>query len=119
MHDPLRAVTKADIIYTDVWASMGQEEERDARRQAFLPFQVNARLMRQAPRHARVMHCLPAHREEEITSDVMDGEQSIIFQQAGNRLHAQKALLEWLLSGERRAKKGGKRRRSRHQVQSR
>ncbi len=94
---PERAVAQADILYTDVWASMGQEAEREARHPAFAPYQVNVALVRQAPAHARVMHCLPAHRGEEITAEVMDSERSIIFQQAGNRLHLQKALLEWLL----------------------
>jgi ornithine carbamoyltransferase len=95
--EPKHAVSTADVIYTDVWASMGQEEERERRLRQFAPYQVNAALLAQAPPHARVMHCLPAHRGEEVTSDVLDGERSIVFQQAGNRLHAQKALLEWLL----------------------
>jgi ornithine carbamoyltransferase len=95
--EPKHAVSTADVIYTDVWASMGQEEERERRLRRFAPYQVNAALLAQAPPHARVMHCLPAHRGEEVTSDVLDGERSIVFQQAGNRLHAQKALLEWLL----------------------
>jgi ornithine carbamoyltransferase len=77
---------------------MGQEAERDQRRQVFAPYQVNGRLLDHAPRHALVMHCLPAHRGEEITSDVLDSDRSIAFQQAGNRLHAQKALLQWLLA---------------------
>jgi ornithine carbamoyltransferase len=95
--DPARAVRDADVVYTDVWASMGQEEERDVRLRHFAAYQVNAALLAAAPKHARVMHCLPAHRGEEITSDVLDGPQSVAFQQAGNRLHAQKALLLWLL----------------------
>jgi ornithine carbamoyltransferase len=95
---PLRAVKDADVIYTDVWASMGQESERDQRRQAFAAYQVNDSLLKQAPAHAVVMHCLPAHRGEEITSEVLDGSRSIAFQQAGNRLHTQKALLQWLLA---------------------
>jgi len=95
--EPGHAIAKADVIYTDVWASMGQEAERDQRRQHFASFQVNAELLRQAPSHARFMHCLPAHRGEEVTSDVLDGDRSIVFQQAGNRMHAQKALLQWLL----------------------
>jgi ornithine carbamoyltransferase len=95
--EPAHAVAKADVIYTDVWASMGQESEREERRRRFASYQVNAALMKLAPAHARVMHCLPAHRDEEVTSDVLDGERSIVFQQAGNRMHAQKALLKWLL----------------------
>ncbi len=94
---PLAIVGGADVIYTDVWASMGQEAERETRQRVFAPFQVNAQLLAQAPPHARVMHCLPAHRGEEITGEVLEGDRSIIFQQAGNRLHLQKALLEWLL----------------------
>jgi ornithine carbamoyltransferase len=96
-NDPLRAVRSADAIYTDVWTSMGQESERERRLLCFANYQVNETLLANAPSHARVMHCLPAHREEEITSTVLDGARSIVFQQAGNRLHAQKALLLWLL----------------------
>ena len=94
---PDHAVSNADVIYTDVWTSMGQEAERDRRQSSFAPYQVNQSLLALAPAHARIMHCLPAHRGEEVTSDVLDGERSIVFQQAGNRLHAQKALLLWLL----------------------
>jgi ornithine carbamoyltransferase len=95
--DPLRAVRSADVIYTDVWTSMGQEAEREDRLGHFQPYQVNAELLAHAPAHARVMHCLPAHRGEEITDEVMDGERSVVFPQAGNRMHVQKALLKWLL----------------------
>jgi ornithine carbamoyltransferase len=95
--DMAHAVRSADIIYTDVWTSMGQEAEREQRLHRFAGYQVNGKLLALAPAHARVMHCLPAHRDEEITSDVLDGDRSIVFQQAGNRMHAQKALLEWLL----------------------
>jgi len=95
--DPVRAVGSADIIYTDVWTSMGQEAERDSRLKSFARYQVNAALLTHAPDHACVMHCLPAHRGEEVTGEVLDSERSIVFQQAGNRLHAQKALLLWLL----------------------
>jgi ornithine carbamoyltransferase len=95
--DPRHAVHEADIIYTDVWTSMGQEGEREQRLKRFAGFQVNRELLTGAPKHARVMHCLPAHRGEEVTSDVLDGDQSVVFQQAGNRMHAQKALLKWLL----------------------
>ena len=95
--EPRHAMADADVIYTDVWTSMGQEAERDERLQKFQPFQVNGDLLALAPRHARLMHCLPAHRGEEVTSDVLDGERSVVFQQAGNRMHAQKALLAWLV----------------------
>jgi ornithine carbamoyltransferase len=94
---PGHAVEQADIVYTDVWASMGQEAERDERLRKFAPYQVNPALLQQAPAHARVMHCLPAHRGEEVTSDVLDGERSVVVQQAANRMHTQKALLAWLL----------------------
>jgi ornithine carbamoyltransferase len=95
--DPVDAVKGAHFVYTDVWTSMGQEAETERRRALFEPFQVNARLMRHAP-DAFVMHCLPAHRGEEITDDVLDGPRSIVFDQAENRLHAQKAILERLLA---------------------
>ncbi len=97
LHDPIEAVRQADIIYTDVWASMGQEDEKAERLNRFQPFQVNEELLSKAVHHARVMHCLPANRGEEITDAVLDGSQSVAFQQAENRMHAQKALLEWLL----------------------
>jgi len=96
--DPVRAVRSADVLYTDVWTSMGQEAEREERLQHFAGYQVNAALLSQAPPHARVLHCLPAHRGEEITDEVLDGARSSVFQQAGNRMHAQKALLQWLLT---------------------
>jgi ornithine carbamoyltransferase len=95
---PSHAVGQADIIYTDVWTSMGQESEKELRRSKFADFQVNAQLLSQAPAHTRLMHCLPAHRGEEITSDVLDGPRSIVFEQAGNRMHAQKSLLKWLMT---------------------
>jgi ornithine carbamoyltransferase len=95
---PAQAVQAADVIYTDVWTSMGQEKERDQRLRRFAAYQVNAALLAKAPAHAKVMHCLPAHRGEEVTSEVLDSDRSIVFQQAGNRLHAQKALLQWLLT---------------------
>jgi ornithine carbamoyltransferase len=94
--DPVEAVRGARFVYTDVWTSMGQEEESEKRRAIFEPFQLNARLLRHAP-EAWVMHCLPAHRGEEITDDVLDGPRSIVFDQAENRLHAQKAILERVL----------------------
>jgi ornithine carbamoyltransferase len=95
--EPGHAVGEADIIYTDVWTSMGQEAEREERRRKFAAFQVNEKLMAQAPPHARVMHCLPAVRGEEVSVGVLDGERSVVFQQAENRMHAQKALLTWLI----------------------
>jgi ornithine carbamoyltransferase len=97
---PAHAVGRADIIYTDVWTSMGQEAEREQRQTQFAAYQVNEALLTVAPSHARVMHCLPAHRGEEVTDAVLDGDRSIVVQQAGNRLHAQKALLQWLLIGQ-------------------
>lgn len=98
MVDPKAAVSDADAIYTDVWTSMGQEAESAIRRKAFADYQVNADLMDAAPSHARALHCLPAIRGEEITDDVIDGAQSSIIEQAGNRMHAQKALMVWLLN---------------------
>jgi ornithine carbamoyltransferase len=97
VRDPVKAVKTADVIYTDVWTSMGQEAERDQRLKEFAPYQVNAALLKKAPKHVKVMHCLPAHRGEEITDDVMENPASVVFQQAANRMHAQKAILEWLL----------------------
>ncbi|MCB0079254.1 MAG: ornithine carbamoyltransferase, partial [Anaerolineales bacterium] len=98
LHDPAAAVKTADAIYTDVWTSMGQEAEMAARRQAFADFQLNKMLMDAAPSSARVLHCLPAVRGEEITDDVIDGPQSDIIRQSGNRMHAQKGLLVWMLA---------------------
>ncbi len=95
---PAHAVAGADVIYTDVWTSMGQEAERELRLKQFAGFQVDAALMARAPKHARLMHCLPAHRGEEVSADAIDGDRSIVFQQAGNRMHAQKAVLKWLLT---------------------
>ncbi|HWJ57787.1 MAG TPA: ornithine carbamoyltransferase [Vicinamibacterales bacterium] len=97
-NDPIEAVADADAIYTDVWASMGQEEEAAERRTIFQPYQVNAALMAQAPETALFMHCLPAHRGDEVTDEVMDSPASIVFDQSENRLHTQKALLA-LLAG--------------------
>ena len=96
--DAQAAVSDADAIYTDVWTSMGQEAEMAERRKAFSAYQVNRHLMATAPSHARVLHCLPAVRGEEITDDVIDSNQSDVIQQAGNRMHAQKGLLVWLLN---------------------
>ena len=98
LHDPQKAVRGADVIYTDTWTSMGQEEETKKREAVFPPFQVNVKLLQKASPSAIVMHCLPAHRGHEITDDVADGPQSLLFPQAHNRLHAQKALL-WKLLG--------------------
>ena len=96
-NDPAEAVAGADAVYTDVWASMGQEAEAEARQQVFRPYQVNARLMRRAGAKALFMHCLPAHRGLEVTDEVIDGPKSIVFDQAENRLHIQKAILLALL----------------------
>ena len=98
LHDPVAAVKSADVVYTDVWTSMGQEAEREERLQKFAPFQLNSKLMAEAPKSCKVLHCLPAHRGEEITDEVVDGPQSVVFDQAENRLHVQKAVLEWLLA---------------------
>lgn len=95
--DPLKAARDADVVYTDVWVSMGQESERDARLLMFRPFQVGYHVMEAARPDAIVMHCLPAHRGEEIAADVIDGQQSVVWAQAENRLHSQKALLLFLL----------------------
>ena len=96
--DPLWAVEGADWVVTDVWASMGQEDEQNDRLGTFRPYQVNAALMVRANPDALFMHCLPAHRGEEVTAEVIDGPQSVVWQEAENRLHAQKALLEFLLN---------------------
>jgi len=101
-NDPIEAVREADAIYTDVWASMGQEQEKEKRAQVFASFQVNTTLMAQAKPEAIFMHCLPAHRGEEVTSEVIDSPQSVVFDQAENRLHVQKAIL-WLLMGQEKS----------------
>ena len=97
VHDPYQAVSGTDVIYTDVWASMGKEDEHADRLRDFRDYQVNSRLVKAAKAGVLVMHCLPAHRGEEITDDVMDGDHSIVWDQAENRLHVQKAILEWLM----------------------
>jgi len=97
-HDPMEAAKSADLVVTDVWASMGQEEEQREREKSFAGYQVNSELMAQTNKDALFMHCLPAHRGEEVTADVIDGTQSVVWDEAENRLHAQKALLERLLS---------------------
>jgi len=99
MRDPQEAVEGARVVYTDVWASMGQEHKAKERQKIFAPYQINESLMKHAASEAVVMHCLPAHRGEEITDDVVEGPQSIIFTQAANRLHVQKAIMEWLMKG--------------------
>ncbi len=93
------AANNADLIVTDVWTSMGQEQEQQKREQAFKNYQVNSEIMAKANKDALFMHCLPAHRGEEVTAEVMDGNQSVVFIEAENRLHAQKALLEFLICG--------------------
>ncbi len=97
-YDPAEAVAGADFVYTDVWASMGQENEAAQRQKMFQPFQLNADLLARAAPGAKVLHCLPAHRGEEITDEVVDGPQSVVLDQAENRLHAQRALLARLLA---------------------
>jgi ornithine carbamoyltransferase len=96
-NDPRVAASDADVLYTDVWASMGQEAEHDERVLVLMPFQINQALVDRAAPDAIVMHCLPAHRGEEITDEVIDGPRSVVWDQAENRLHTQKALLLWLL----------------------
>ena len=99
-HDLAEGVAGADVLYTDVWASMGQEDEAERRKRVFAAYQLNAMVLRQASKEALVMHCLPAHRGEEITSDVIDGPHSIVLQQSENRLHLQKALIARLLNAD-------------------
>jgi ornithine carbamoyltransferase len=100
VRDPAEAARGADVLYTDVWTSMGQEAEAAARRRAFNDYQVNATVVAAAKPDVLVMHCLPAHRGEEITAEVLDGPRAVVFDQAENRLHVQKAVLVWLLGGE-------------------
>ncbi len=97
-HDPAEAVAGADAVYTDVWTSMGQEDEASTRERVFRPYQVNVTLMRKAGPQASFMHCLPAHRGQEVTDEVIDSPQSIVYDQAESRLHIQKAILVALLS---------------------
>jgi ornithine carbamoyltransferase len=98
VRDPREACRDADLVVTDVWASMGQEDEQNTRAQAFANYQVNSSLMALAKPDALFMHCLPAHRGEEVSAEVIDGAQSVVWDEAENRLHAQKALLEFLLT---------------------
>jgi ornithine carbamoyltransferase len=100
--DPKEAVTEADAVYTDAWASMGQETEKDERQRTFKPYQVNSILMASAKPDTIFLHCLPAHRGEEVTDDVIDSAQSVVYDQAENRLHAQKAILLMLLENTRK-----------------
>jgi ornithine carbamoyltransferase len=95
-NDPREAVTGADIVYTDVWASMGQEEETEKRKKIFAQFQLNSDLLKNAKDDHLIMHCLPAHRGEEITDEIIDGPNSIVFDEAENRLHIQKSIMVWL-----------------------
>ena len=97
--DPRQACAGADLVTTDVWTSMGYEAENEARRKAFANWRVDESLMRMAKPDALFMHCLPAHRGEEVTAEVIDGPQSVVWDEAENRMHVQKALLEYLLLG--------------------
>ncbi|NJE26733.1 ornithine carbamoyltransferase [Thermococcus sp. MV5] len=99
LHDPIQAVKDADVIYTDVWASMGQEAEAEQRKKIFAPFQVNKDLVKHAKPDYIFMHCLPAHRGEEVTDDVVDSPNSVVFDEAENRLHAQKAAMALVMGG--------------------
>ena len=98
-NDPVEAVWGADAVYTDVWASMGQESEAMERKKTFMPFQVNNKLFAKCAKHAVFMHCLPAHRGDEVTASVIDSPRSVVFDQAENRLHIQKAIMVLLLEG--------------------
>lgn len=98
--DPVEAVNNADVVYTDVWASMGQEGELDDRKRIFEPYQINETLIKNTDENAIVMHCLPAHRGEEITEDVLEGPKSVVWDQSENKLHMHKAILDILLKGD-------------------
>ena len=99
LNDPVKAAAGADVLYTDVWVSMGQEKDAAKRKKIFRPYQINSELLSHAKKGVFVMHCLPAHRGEEITNEVADGPNSIIFEQAENKLHAGKAILEMFMKG--------------------
>jgi ornithine carbamoyltransferase len=101
VEDPVEAVRQADVVNTDVWASMGQEQEHEARVRAFQGYQVNRELLSHCKPDVIVMHCLPAHRGEEITEEVLEGPKSVVFDQSENKMHMHQALLEWLLGGDR------------------
>ena len=107
VRSPAEAAEGADVLYTDVWASMGQEAEREKRLPIFRPYQINGDLLRRAKKSAIVLHCLPAHRGEEITEEVIEGPQSAVFQEAENRLHVQKAVLHELMASEAGAARAG------------
>ena len=96
--DPVEAVKDADYVYTDVWVSMGFEEERKQRLETLAPYQVNRALMSHASKNVKFLHCLPAHRDEEVAADVMDSDMSIVFDEAENRLHVQKAVMTMIYS---------------------
>jgi len=98
--DPVESVKNADVIYTDVWASMGQESEQGKRKQVFEGFQVDQALLKHAAKDVIVMHCLPAHRGEEISENVLEGPKSVVWDQAENKLHMHKAILEVLMKGD-------------------
>jgi ornithine carbamoyltransferase len=100
--DPVKAVTNADIIYTDVWASMGQEQEKEKRKKIFKGYQINRQLVRHAKKNHSIMHCLPVHRGEEITEEIIDGKSSIVFDQAENRLHIQKGIIVFLMQNRKK-----------------
>ena len=100
VRDPIEAVANAHVITTDVWTSMGFEKEKNERKADFIGWQVNKKIMNLAKRNAIFMHCLPAHRREEVTAEVIDGERSVVWDEAENRLHTQKALMEFLLIGQ-------------------
>jgi ornithine carbamoyltransferase len=100
-HDPEAAVQGANVLYSDVWTSMGQEAERDTRLAAFAGYQMSDELLAKSAKDCKVMHCLPAHRGEEITAEVMEGSASIVFDQAENRMHAQKAIMRLLMGNDR------------------
>jgi ornithine carbamoyltransferase len=99
-NDPQEAASGADVIYTDIWASMGQESEAEKRKKVFIPYQVNEALFNRAKPDAILLHCLPAHRGEEVTSEVLDSPRSLVFQEAENRLHVQKAIMLELMKNE-------------------